>query len=37
VLASTLPRSERAKLFDHTLRSSSDANRVLRQLQATEP
>jgi PPM family protein phosphatase len=37
VLASTLPRSERAKLFDHTLRSSSDANRVLRRLQATEP
>jgi PPM family protein phosphatase len=37
VLASTLPRSERAKLFDHTLRSSSDANRVLRQLQANEP
>jgi protein phosphatase len=37
VLASTLPRTERAKLFDHTLRSSSDANRILRQLQSTEP
>jgi protein phosphatase len=37
VLASTLPRNERARLFDHTLRSSSDANRILRQLQSTEP
>jgi protein phosphatase len=37
VLASTLPRNERAKLFDHTLRSSGDANRILRQLQSTEP
>jgi serine/threonine protein phosphatase PrpC len=37
VLASTLPRSERARLFDHTLRSSSDADRILRQLQSTEP
>jgi serine/threonine protein phosphatase PrpC len=37
VVASTLPRTEREKLFDHTLRSSSDANRILRQLQSTEP
>ncbi len=37
VLASTLPRSQRARLFDHTLRSSSDADRILRQLQSTEP
>ena len=37
VLASTLPRTDRVKLFDHTLRSSSDANRILRQLQSNEP
>jgi PPM family protein phosphatase len=37
VLATTLPRTERAKLLDHTLRSSSDANRILRQLQTNEP
>jgi serine/threonine protein phosphatase PrpC len=37
VLASSLPRTERRHLFDHTLRSSSDAERVLRQLQSTEP
>jgi protein phosphatase len=37
VMASSLPRSERQRLFDHKLRSSSDAERVLRQLQATEP
>ncbi len=37
VMASSLPRSERQHLFDHKLRSSSDAERVLRQLQATEP
>jgi PPM family protein phosphatase len=37
VVASTLPRTEREKLFDHTLRSSSDANRILRQLQSAEP
>jgi serine/threonine protein phosphatase PrpC len=37
VLASTLPRTVRAKLLDHTLRSSTDANRILRQLQTNEP
>ncbi len=37
VVASSLPRSERKRLFDHKLRSSSDAEHVLRQLQATEP
>ena len=38
VVAASLPRSERAQaLFDHKLRSSSDAERILRQLQATEP
>ncbi len=37
VLATTLPRKDRVKLFDHTLRSSSDANRILRQLQSNEP
>jgi serine/threonine protein phosphatase PrpC len=37
VLATTLPRTERAKLLDHTLRSASDANRILRQLQTNEP
>jgi PPM family protein phosphatase len=37
VLATTLPRKDRVKLFDHTLRSSSDANRILRQLQSNQP
>jgi PPM family protein phosphatase len=37
VLASSLPQAERKRLFDHKLRSSSDAERVLRQLQSTEP
>jgi hypothetical protein len=37
VIATTLPRTEREKLFDHTLRSSDDANRIVRQLQSTEP
>jgi protein phosphatase len=37
VPASTLPRTERATLFDHTLRSSSAAERILRQLQTSEP
>lgn len=37
VAASTLPRAERATLFDHTLRSSGDAERILRTLQSTEP
>jgi len=37
VVAASLPQSERKRLFDHKLRSSSDAERVLRQLQATEP
>ena len=37
VVAASLPQSERERLFDHKLRSSSDAERVLRQLQATEP
>jgi PPM family protein phosphatase len=37
VVASSLPRTEREHLFDHKLRSSSDAERILRQLQSTEP
>jgi serine/threonine protein phosphatase PrpC len=37
VLATTLPRKDRVKLFDHTLRSASDANRILRQLQSNQP
>jgi PPM family protein phosphatase len=37
VEATTLPRKDRVKLFDHTLRSSEDAERILRQLQSTEP
>jgi protein phosphatase len=37
VQAATLPATERQSLFDHTLRSSADAERILRRLQATEP
>ncbi len=37
VEATALPRSERKHLFDHTLRSSADAERILRQLQSSEP
>jgi protein phosphatase len=37
VEASTLPRTVRSTLFDHTLRSSSAAERILRQLQTSEP
>jgi len=37
VEATTLPRKDREKLFDHTLRSSGDAERILRQLQSDEP
>jgi serine/threonine protein phosphatase PrpC len=37
VEVTTLPRSEREKLLDHTLRSSGAAERILRQLQSTEP
>jgi PPM family protein phosphatase len=37
VQAATLPATERRSLFDHTLRSSADAERILRRLQATEP
>jgi hypothetical protein len=37
VEATALPRTERRRLFDHTLRSSMDAERILRQLQSTEP
>ena len=37
VEATALPRTERKRLFDHTLRSSADAERILRQLQSSEP
>ncbi len=37
VEATALPRTERKQLFDHTLRSSADAERILRQLQSSEP
>ncbi|MEO9175720.1 MAG: Stp1/IreP family PP2C-type Ser/Thr phosphatase [Gaiellales bacterium] len=37
VNATSLPRTDREKLFDHTLRSSGDAERILRQLQSDEP
>jgi hypothetical protein len=37
VEATALPRTERRQLFDHTLRSSADAERILRQLQSSEP
>ncbi|HEY1479942.1 MAG TPA: Stp1/IreP family PP2C-type Ser/Thr phosphatase [Gaiellales bacterium] len=37
VEVTTLPRSQRQTLLDHKLRSSGDAERILRQLQSTEP
>jgi serine/threonine protein phosphatase PrpC len=37
VVATSLPRTERERLFDHKLRSSDEANRILRQLQSSEP
>jgi serine/threonine protein phosphatase PrpC len=35
--ASTLPQATRSKLFNHTLRSNSDAVRIVRTLQAGQP
>ena len=37
VAAASLPRAERKKLFDHTLRSVEDANRIVDQLEREEP
>jgi serine/threonine protein phosphatase PrpC len=37
VLATELSQKERARLFDHKLRSSADAEAILRELQASEP
>jgi serine/threonine protein phosphatase PrpC len=37
VLATELSQKQRARLFDHKLRSSDAAEKILRDLQATEP
>jgi protein phosphatase len=37
VVAATLPASERARLFDHEIRSEASAMRIVRRLAASQP